>query len=116
MAFNNLEWEKFRNSFSDDATVFFPFHQAPRLRNGRYEVEDVFKSFFDELRKRKPSPPYQNIQPKDVQIQMLDKDAAILTFHLGGDDPVGRRTLVFRKQKGKWLIAHLHASVISKPK
>ena len=46
VAFNNLEWETFRNSFSDDATVFFPFWQMPRLASGRTEVEAVFKSFF----------------------------------------------------------------------
>ncbi|MGI8836148.1 MAG: YybH family protein [Pyrinomonadaceae bacterium] len=114
-AFNNLEWGKFRNSFSDDVTVFFPFNQDPRRANGRAEVETSFKSGFDELRKRKPNPPYLNIQPKDVQIQML-KDTAILTFHLPGEDTFGRRTLVFQKQKGKWLIVHLHASIISKPK
>ncbi len=114
-AFNNLDWEKFSRSFSDDATVFFPFSQVPRRANGRTEVEAVFKSFFDELRKRKPGPPYQNIVPKDVNVQVL-KDAAIVTFHLGVDDPLGRRTVVFQKQKGKWLIVHLHASIISKPK
>ncbi len=115
VAFNNLEWEKFRNSFSNDATVFFPFIQAPHRANERAEVEPLFKQVFDGLRKRKPNPPYQNIQPKDVQIQML-KDVAILTFHLPGDDTFGRRTLVFRKQKGNWLIAHLHASIFVKPK
>jgi ketosteroid isomerase-like protein len=114
-AFNNLEWEKFSRSFSDDATVFFPFSQVPRRAGGRTEVEFVFKSFFDEMRKRKSGPPYQNITPKDVDIRML-KDAAIVTFHLGEDNPLGRRTVVFQKQKGEWLIVHLHASIISKPK
>ena len=114
-AFNNLEWERFRRSFSDDATVFFPFSQVPRRANGRAEVEAVFKLFFDELRKRKPGPPYQNIVPKEIKIQMLG-DAAVVTFHLGGDDPVGRRTLVYQKQKGEWLITHLHASSVAKPK
>jgi len=102
--------------FSDDATVFFPFSQVPRLANGRAEVEAVFKFFFDEVRKRKPSPPYQNIEAKDMKIQMLG-DVSIVTFHLGGGDPVGRRTVIFqKKKKGEWLIAHLHASSIAKPK
>ncbi len=38
-AFNNLEWGKFRNSFSDDATVFFPFQPGSRRANGRAEFE-----------------------------------------------------------------------------
>ena len=115
-AFNNLEWETFRTSFTDDATVFFPFIQVPRRASGRAEVETLFKQFFDALRKRKPAPPYQNLDPKDGQIQMLGKEAAIFTFHLPGEESFNRRTLVFRKEKGKWLIAHLHASVFTKPK
>ena len=113
-AFNNLEWEAFRNSFADDATVFFPFWQVPRLANGRAEVEAVFKSFFDAQRKRKPNPPYQNLVPKDEQIQMLG-DVAIVSFHLGTELPTGRRTIIYRKQNGKWLIAHMHASNLVKP-
>lgn len=114
-AFNNLDWEKFRLSFTDDATVFFPFPQVPRRAAGRAEVEAVFKRFFDAGRKQKPAPPYLNIEPKDVRIQML-KDAAIVTFHLDGDDAVGRRTVVFQKQGNRWLIAHLSASSVAKPK
>ncbi len=114
-AFNNLDWERFRHSFSDEATMFFPSQSNPRRANGRDEIEAVFKPYFDEIRKRKPNPPYLNIEPKDLKIQML-RDVAIVSFHLGGDDSVGRRTVVFQKQKGKWLIVHLHASVIAKPK
>lgn len=114
-AFNNLDWEKFRLSFTDDATVFFPFPQVPRRATGRAEVEDVFKRFFDAARKQKPGPPYLNIEPKDVKIQRL-KDAAIVTFHLGGEEAVGRRTVVFQKQGKRWLIAHLSASSMTKPK
>ena len=114
-AFNNLDWEKFRLGFSDDATVFFPFAQFPQRASGRAEVEAIFKRFFDEVRKRKAAPPYLNIEPKDMQIQALG-DAAIVTFHLGEGDTVGRRTLVFQKQKGRWLIAHLHASSLTRPK
>lgn len=113
--FSNLDWEKFRLAFSDDATVFFPFAQFPRRATGRAEVEAIFKRFFDEARKGKAAPPYLNIEPKDMQIQVLG-DAAVVTFHLGDDNTVGRRTLVFRKQKGRWLIAHLHASSLARPK
>ena len=114
-AFNNLDWEKFRLGFTDDATVFFPFPQAPQRASGRAEDEAVFKRFFDEGRKRKGAPPYLNIEPKGMQIQVLG-DAAIVTFHLGDDDTVGRRTLVYQNQKGRWLIAHLHASSLARPK
>ena len=114
-AFDNLDWERFRHSFSDEATAFFPSQSLRRRANGRDEIEAAFKPFVDEMRKRKPNPPNLNIEPKDLKIQML-RDVAIVTFHLGGDDSVGRRTVVFQKRKGKWLIVHLHASVIAKPK
>ena len=114
-AFNNLDWERFRHSFSAGATVFFPFQGVPRRVNGKDEIETVFKSFFDDVRKQKSAPPYLNIDPKEMKIQML-RDSAVVTFHLRNNDSLGRRTVIFQKQKGIWLIVHLHASnvVVSK--
>ena len=109
-AFNNLDWERFRHSFSADATVFFPFQGVPRRVNGKDEIETVFKSFFDDVRKQKPTPPHLNIEPREMKIQML-RDSAVVTFHLLRDnDSLGRRIVIFQKQKGIWLIVHLHAS------
>jgi ketosteroid isomerase-like protein len=114
-AFQNLDWVRFRRSFSDDATAFFPSQSNPRRANARDEIEVAFTPFFEEGRKRQSNPPYFNIDPKDLNIQML-KDVAIVSFHIEGDHSVGRRTFVFQKRQGKWLIVHLHASVIEKPK
>jgi ketosteroid isomerase-like protein len=115
-AFNNLDWERFRHSFSADATVFFPFQDVPRRVNGKDEIEAVFKSFFDDVRKRKPTPPHLNIEPKEIKTQILG-DSAVVTFHyLRDDDSLGRRTVIFQKQKGIWLIVHLHASNLVTPK
>jgi ketosteroid isomerase-like protein len=101
--FNNLEWERFRRSFSDDVTVFFPFSQVPRRASGRAEVEGVFKLFFDDLRKRRPGPPFQNIVPQEMTVQMLGS-VAVVTFHLGGGDSASQRTLVFTEAEGR--VAH----------
>jgi len=35
---------------------------------------------------------------------------AVVTFHLGTDTRVSRRTLVFRRIGSDWKIVHLHAS------
>jgi hypothetical protein len=43
-------------------------------------------------------------------------DVAVMTFHLEGQTAVGRRTIVWRKRRGKWLIAHLQASGVMLPK
>jgi hypothetical protein len=50
-----------------------------------------------------------------MTVQMLGS-VAVVTFHLGGGDSASQRTLVFQKQKGEWLITHLHASSVAKPK
>jgi ketosteroid isomerase-like protein len=107
-AFNNLDWETFTSCFADDATVFFPFASMVRRASGRQEIETSFGNFFAQVRSEGSGPPYMAIQPKDLEVQRLE-NLAIVTFHLGSD-PVARRTVVFHKRQGKWLIVHLHAS------
>jgi hypothetical protein len=64
-------------------------------------------------RSNRKGPPYLDIAPKDVKIQMAD-DVAIMTFHLG-EGGASRRTIVWQNRHGKWLIIHLHASNILPP-
>jgi ketosteroid isomerase-like protein len=95
--------------FSDDATVFYP-RRFPQRSNGRAEFEKSFKVVFDQIRGGKTRPPYMDLQPKDMKIQVFGT-VAIATFHL--DDRIGflnRRTLVLNKTKAGWKIVHLHAS------
>jgi ketosteroid isomerase-like protein len=110
-AFDNLDWETFRLAFSDDATVFYP-RAFPERANGRSEFERVFSVVFDQIRDGKTMAPYMDIQPKDMNVQLFG-DVAIATFHL--DDRAGflnRRTIVLKKTKAGWKIAHLHASEV----
>jgi ketosteroid isomerase-like protein len=109
LAFDNLDWDKFRLAFSDDATVFYP-RGFPQRANGRTEFEKAFKIVFDQIRKGKTRPPYMDIQPKDMRVQSFGT-IAIVTFHL--DDRIGflnRRTIVLNQTKTGWRIVHLHAS------
>ena len=114
-AFNNLDWEHFRQYFADDATVFNPaIPGVTELRrlDGREKIETVFKSVFDEARKGK-GPPYLDIRPENLKIQMLT-NAAVVTFHFKrSGSSFGRRTFVWEKRNGKWLIVHLHASNVA---
>ena len=48
-AFDNLDWQKFRNAFTADATVFYP-RERPNRANGRIEVEEYFKHVFEQIR------------------------------------------------------------------
>lgn len=114
VAFDNLNWETFRLAFSDDATVFYP-RGFPNRADGRAEFEKTFKVVFDQIRGNKIKPPYMDIQPKDMRIQMFG-NVAIATFHL--DDRVGflnRRTIVLNKTDRGWKIVHLHASEVPVP-
>jgi ketosteroid isomerase-like protein len=110
-AFNKLDWEKFKTFFDDRATVIHPA-QFPRRVEGKQEVEKAWLEVFSGIRtdSGKSSPPYMHLEPRDLEIQMLD-NVAIVTFHLDrGNNSIGRRTLVWHKTPAGWKIVHLHAS------
>ncbi len=111
-AFDNLEWDRFRSFFADDATVFYP-REFPRRAEGRAEFEGGFQKVFERIRAGRSTGPFMDIQPKDLKIQIAG-DIAIATFHL--DDRAGflnRRTLVLQKRADGWKIIHLHASEVA---
>jgi ketosteroid isomerase-like protein len=110
-AFNNLDWDRFRLSFDDNATVFYP-RAFPERANGRAEFEKAFRGVFQQIRGGRTAGPYMDIQPREIKIQMFD-DIAVATFHL--DDRQGfvnRRTIVLQKRDSQWKIVHLHASEV----
>ena len=107
-AFTHIEWDRFRATFTDDATLFlFPAERST--------VEDSFGPLFRTIRERLPpgSSSFE-LNPEDVDIR-TSGDAAIVTFHLRNlgawPGQLGRRTLVMVQEKDHWRIAHLHASI-----
>jgi len=78
-AFDDLDWEQFRLSFDDNATVFYP-RAMPQRANGGAEFEKGFKAVFRQIRGSKTTAPYMDIQPKELRIQLLG-EVAIATFH-----------------------------------
>jgi len=111
-ALANFDWKKFRQSFAEDATFFAPGADFdPSRVTGRDTIVTIFERRHQGY-PRENGPPYLNIQPKELKIQMLGDVAAVATFHLGREKTLGRRTLVFQRQQGVWLIAHIHASSI----
>lgn len=106
-AFNALDRPRFDALFAEDVTLFFPAAPFPVRRiEGKEATLEWFGRFFDSLRERGSNP---RIEPQDLKVQDYG-DVAIATFHLGGGESVGRRTVVLRRQRGQWVIAHLHAS------
>lgn len=114
LAFNNLDWPRFTASFDSAATIFHPTAAIASRIEGRDSLVASFQRLFASFTARGSGPPYLDIRPVDLQIQMLG-DAALVTFHLRRDGSLGRRTLVFVRREGRWLIVHLHASVLTPP-
>jgi transposase len=54
------------------------------------------------------------IQPRDMRIDFVSSDVAVVTFHLTANpDTIGRRMFVVARTSGRWKITHLHASNLS---
>jgi ketosteroid isomerase-like protein len=116
-AFDNLDWQAFRNCFSNRATIFHP--AAPNIR--RIDSPDPFEKawlgVFERIKKSsgRTSPPYMNLTPLDLRVEKLCEDVALVTFHLIDGRTVSRRTLVFKRDAESWKIVHIHASNITAP-
>lgn len=114
--FNALDWEQFEACFAADATVYAPFPDDPSIAVGRAEFASRWRPRFEARFGGRPGPPYLNIEPKGTRLQFLGTDACLVSFRLEGlmgSPRLHRRSLVFERHDGRWLIVHLHASVAS---
>jgi ketosteroid isomerase-like protein len=110
-SFENLDMPAFIACFAEDATAFFPAPEPPERVAGKAAIRSRFQRVFDAIRKgASGGPPYHRLEPQDLQIQSLSADTAVVSFHLRNSERIARRTLVMKKVRGTWLIAHLHAS------
>lgn len=108
-ALNAFDAERLGRSFAEDITAFFPGLPFPAARiEGRANVQSAFSQLFAQLRQRGTRG--ANLQPRGQGVQLYG-DVAVATFHLVGQQEVGRRTLVLRRAGGRWLIVHMHSSV-----
>jgi hypothetical protein len=127
-AFNNLDWEAFRKCWQSSGTEFGATVMFPPLpanvtsvtrakRQSGSDAETVWRQIFDAVRQRsgRSAPPYQNIQPQDLVVDMIGDSAAIVSFHLGDDKRISRRTIVWKHASDGWKIVHLHGSAIDVP-
>jgi ketosteroid isomerase-like protein len=113
-AFDDLDWERFRNCFSENATIFHP--TAPNIKriDSPEQFDKVWLGVFDRIKKNsgRTSPPYMKLDPTDVRVERLSDNVTLVTFHLVDGGTTSRRTLVFRLSGG-WKIVHIHASNLS---
>ena len=115
-ALDNLDWETFEASWAADPSVFFPFNDTPERVDGKTAVDERFEVFFSQVKQKIPGPPYLKLEPQNLKIERYG-DAGLVSFTLGGlssvgglSGSIGRRTILFVLQDGKWKVAHLHAS------
>ena len=115
-ALNNLDWPAFRACFSTSPTGFFPFPQIARRVEGA-EFDKAWQFIFDRGRKQaagegKTSPPFLDIKLKDIRIDRLTNEVAVVTFHLGAEPRLNRRTFILQRFPAGWKIVHVHASYL----
>ena len=67
-AFENLDWEPFRDSFRDSATVFHPAANLPKRVTGRGAIDSTFRAVFADVRAHASGgPPFQRLTPADLR-------------------------------------------------
>lgn len=117
--FNNLDMASVASYFAQEATMFPRSVMSDRGTEG-IDLADYcrepgpapfqnMEEFAAELRASGDGPPFMNLEPSDIMIQILN-DAAVVTFHLKSPTKLARRTIVFVKRLDTWKIIHLHAS------
>lgn len=111
-ALNALDVERMSHCFAEDVTAFVPAAQAG-LVGGRVALTDIFRRFADHVR---PTTPRLSLAPQDLRVQQSG-DLAVVTFQIAETAPriTRRRTFVFRREGGRWLISHMHASDLVPP-
>ena len=110
-AFENLDMSAFIACFSDEATAFFPSPEPPLRVSGKADIQCRFEIVFAGIRQSATSgPPFHQLPARDLLIQVMNPETALVSFHLFNAERTARRTLVLVKSDGQWRILHLHAS------
>jgi hypothetical protein len=73
VAFNNLDWPAFRVCFAQDATMFHPASPNIKRIDSPEAFEKAWLGVFARIKKQsgRDKPPYMNLRPQDLLIQML---------------------------------------------
>nr|NUR38044.1 SnoaL-like domain-containing protein [Sphingomonas sp.] len=115
--FENCDLPRMDSAFAPDATYF---DRSPAVTVESFEpyrrgrgMPAGMRKLATELPKTKPGPPYHRVQPIDLLTQSTGR-TAIFTFHLEGEDSLGRRTVVLERRSNGWKIIHIHASNIQR--
>jgi ketosteroid isomerase-like protein len=119
-ALNHLSVEEMTPIFTNDATAFFPIAVFGQRLNGRAAIMDAFNKMFTQEKQRIAQRhgvkgkatvvPAGMMTARDIAVQQIGKDTAVVTFDVGTGSLYSRRTAVVVARGGRWQIVHLHAS------
>lgn len=104
-ALNALDAEAMASYFADDITGFVPIAQ-PQRADGKAAMTAIFREFAAQT---KVTTPRLHLVPENMVVESSG-DFGVVSFEMRTPAMVNRRTFVFRRTDGKWLIVHMHAS------
>lgn len=104
-ALNALDVDRIASYLAEDVTAFVPTAQGPRL-DGKAALTEVFRAYCEKTRETGSR---TNIVPEHLTVEQAGS-IGIVTFEVPSPASIARRTFVFRKHSGRWLISHFHAS------
>jgi ketosteroid isomerase-like protein len=110
-ALNTCDLQRTMALFSQDATGFLPFADHPERFESRESLTKALGEFYETMRSQATGPRFMNIVPQDVSTQVYGNEA-VVSFLVRSGPVTSRRTMVLRKEGGRWEICHLHASNI----
>ncbi|HET8567562.1 MAG TPA: nuclear transport factor 2 family protein [Candidatus Limnocylindria bacterium] len=106
-AFEARDLDGFLGCFAADATAAFPFSGEPQ--RGRHALRERFSRYLADIATgAAPAPPPVTLD--DLVVQRLGPDASVALFTYGRPREIRRRTLVLRREGGRWWVVHLHGS------
>lgn len=108
-ALNSLDADRMATYFADDITAFVPIAKGERV-NGKAAIVEIFRNYSESTKKNVSR---TNIVPEELRVDRYG-DTAIVTFNVHNPSAISRRTFVFHRENGKWLITHFHASNTAK--
>ena len=119
-AFENGDLETMEAAFSPNAVTFpraiMAYEYDGEIDVAKYRrvsgIDPQMREIVNRLKKSGRDSPYLDINPVDLDIKVFGT-AALVTFHLGGGESIGRRTFVLELIDDAWKIVHLHASNVS---
>jgi ketosteroid isomerase-like protein len=111
-AFEQLDFERLASCFlhCGDASIILPSETRRGIYRGWPAVEGVWREVFQDEKYTSQAGKIK-LTPSDLTIQIFG-ETAICTFLANSDPPAiaHRRTIVFLRREGRWLIVHLHGS------